>query len=103
MKAIVSLDKVAKEYQLGKTRVPALKGVCLNIKKGDFVTIAGPSGSGKTTILNLIGCVDTPTSGDVSVCGIKTVGMNDKALTKLRLNNIGFIFQSFNLISAHIS
>jgi len=99
MKKIVSLEGITKEYLLGKTVVPALKGIDLDIHAGDFISIAGPSGSGKSTLLNMIGCVDTPTSGNVIICEQNTTGLNDKALTRLRLDTIGFIFQSFNLIS----
>lgn len=98
MEAIVTLQDVKKEYDLGKTLVHALKGVSLEINRGDFISIAGPSGSGKSTLLNLIGCVDVPTSGSVSVCGAETGGLADNRLTRLRLEKIGFIFQSFNLI-----
>jgi len=98
MKSVVSLSSVTKDYPLGKLIVPALRSVDLEIKAGEFTTIAGPSGSGKTTLLNLVGCVDVPTSGSVSVVGQRTEKLNDAALTKLRLHELGFIFQSFNLI-----
>lgn len=96
--AIVEIEDVIKEYPLGKLTVQALRGVTLSIERGEFTTIAGPSGSGKTTLLNLIGCVDIPTKGDVRIDGISTLTLNDKALTQLRLDKLGFIFQSFNLI-----
>jgi putative ABC transport system ATP-binding protein len=99
MSAIVSIVNVIKEYNLGKVIVPALRGVSLEVEKGDFISIAGPSGSGKTTMLNLIGCVDTATSGQVIVAGHDTKNLSDKALTNLRLGTLGFIFQSFNLVS----
>jgi putative ABC transport system ATP-binding protein len=99
MPPIVQITNVVKEYPLGKLVVRALRGVDLTIEKGEFTAIAGPSGSGKTTLLNLIGCVDVPTTGDVIVDGHATAKLNDKALTKLRLHHIGFIFQSFNLIN----
>jgi putative ABC transport system ATP-binding protein len=99
MKAIVSVKDAVKNYTLGKVVVPALRGVNLEVGTGDFISIAGPSGSGKTTLLNLIGCVDTPTSGIVEVAGKNTSQMSERALTDLRLNTIGFIFQSFNLVS----
>ncbi|MEE2902278.1 MAG: ABC transporter ATP-binding protein [Myxococcota bacterium] len=98
MTCVVSIESVCKDYPLGKLVVPALKSVDLTIEAGEFTTIAGPSGSGKTTLLNLIGCVDVPTSGSVSVVGQKTEKLNDAELTKLRLHELGFIFQSFNLI-----
>jgi putative ABC transport system ATP-binding protein len=96
--AIVTVRDVSKIYRLGKTEVPALRGVSLEIGRGEFLSIAGPSGSGKTTLLNLIGCVDTPTSGSVVVHGKDTGGLSERALTELRLHSIGFIFQTFNLV-----
>ena len=96
--AIVELNHVKKVYPLGKTEVHALSGVSLSVEKGDFVSIAGPSGSGKSTMLNLIGCVDTASSGEVRVNGTDTSSLSDKALTNLRHEVLGFIFQSFNLI-----
>jgi putative ABC transport system ATP-binding protein len=99
MKNIVSVKNVVKSYNLGHVVVPALRGVSLDVQEGEFLAIAGPSGSGKTTLLNLIGCVDTPTSGDVELGGNHTGTMSERNLTKLRLHTIGFIFQSFNLVS----
>jgi putative ABC transport system ATP-binding protein len=99
MKPIVSVKAATKTYVLGKVEVPALRGVTLDVIPGDFLAIAGPSGSGKTTLLNLIGCVDTPTSGTVEVAGQDTSKLRERALTNLRLHTIGFIFQSFNLVS----
>ncbi len=95
---IISLEKVKKVYFLDTVEVDALKDITLDIHAGDFVSIAGPSGSGKTTILNLIGCVDKPTSGTVIVHGKNTSGLDDDSLTELRHTSIGFIFQTFNLI-----
>jgi putative ABC transport system ATP-binding protein len=99
MKAIVSVKDAVKNYTLGNVVVPALRGVTLDVVEGDFIAIAGPSGSGKTTLLNLIGCVDTPTSGTVEVEGKDTRKLSERQLTTLRLHTIGFIFQSFNLVS----
>lgn len=99
MAPIVSITNVVKEYRLGKVTVPALRGVSLEVHPGDFLSIAGPSGSGKTTLLNLIGCVDTATTGEVVVNGKDTAKLSDRDLTTLRLNTLGFIFQSFNLVS----
>jgi len=98
MSPIVSVENVSKTYKLGKTEVPALRGVSLEIHPGEFLAVAGPSGSGKTTLLNLIGCVDTPSSGVVRVDGQDTSALSERALTDLRLRRIGFIFQSFNLV-----
>jgi len=99
MDVIVSADNVTRDYDLGKVRVHALRGVTLYVGRGEFLSVAGPSGSGKTTLLNLIGCVDTPTSGAVRIDGRDTRALSERELTKLRLHKIGFIFQSFNLIS----
>jgi putative ABC transport system ATP-binding protein len=99
MAHIVSISQAKKEYYLGKTVVPALQGVDLTVDEGDFLSIAGPSGSGKTTLLNLIGCVDTATSGQVLIDGHDTRHLKDRELTDLRLNTLGFIFQSFNLVA----
>lgn len=95
---IVDLENVIKTYPLGKHSVEAVKGISLEIEKGDFISIAGPSGSGKTTILNMIGCIDTPTEGTVTIAGNITNGLTDRQITTLRHKVIGFIFQTFNLI-----
>jgi len=99
MAAIVSVKDAVKNYTLGKVVVPALRGISLEVRGGEFLSIAGPSGSGKTTLLNLIGCVHTPTSGTVEVAGKDTRQLSERQLTDLRLHTIGFIFQSFNLVS----
>ncbi|TNF37324.1 MAG: ABC transporter ATP-binding protein [Deltaproteobacteria bacterium] len=98
MEAIVALNKVVKDYPLGKLTVQALRGVDLTIAPGEFTVIAGPSGSGKTTLLNMIGCVDVPTTGSVTIAGRETGKLKDRARAKLRLEKLGFIFQTFNLI-----
>jgi putative ABC transport system ATP-binding protein len=99
MNPIVELRTVTKEYPLGNTVVKALRGVDLAFEKGEFTTVAGPSGSGKTTLLNLIGCIDVATAGDVRVAGYSTSVLRERQLTDLRLHQLGFIFQSFNLVS----
>ena len=96
--AVVELEGVRKEYLLGKTKVEALRGVDLKIEKGEFLAIAGPSGSGKSTMLNMFGCIDTPTAGVVRVDGQDISKLSNKELTRYRREKIGFIFQSFNLI-----
>jgi putative ABC transport system ATP-binding protein len=96
--AIVELSDVRKVYPLGTTEVHAVRGVSFVVEKGDFISLAGPSGSGKTTILNLIGCIDTPSGGTVRINGRATERMSDDAVTTLRHETLGFIFQSFNLI-----
>jgi len=96
--AIVELQNVTKIYTLGANEIHALSSVDLLIRKGDFVTIMGPSGSGKSTLLNMIGCLDLPTEGIVKINSIDVSTLNDDELTAIRRNNIGFIFQQFNLI-----
>jgi putative ABC transport system ATP-binding protein len=98
MSTVVSIQNVTKDYPLDKVVVQALRGVSMEVQEGDFIAIAGPSGSGKTTLLNLIGCVDTATTGTVLVDGNDTSKLTDRQLTELRLNTLGFIFQSFNLV-----
>lgn len=94
----IVLEDVKKDYRLGKTVVHALKGVSFAISEGDFLSIVGPSGCGKTTLLNIIGCIDKPTSGRV-LFDNKDIGkLSDDEEAKIRLKNIGFIFQSFNLV-----
>jgi putative ABC transport system ATP-binding protein len=99
MTSIVALRDATKSYLLGEVRVPALRGVTLDIGAGEFISIAGPSGSGKTTLLNLIGCVDTASSGVVEVAGRDVARLSERQVTALRLHTIGFIFQSFNLVN----
>ena len=95
----VRVENATKDYQLGRTTVPALRGVALAVERGEFMSIAGPSGSGKTTLLNLIGCLDTPTAGTVLIDGRRTWRRSATTpLTDLRADKIGFIFQTFNLI-----
>jgi len=96
--AVVVLEAVTKDYPLGKTTVHAVRGVDLRLERGEFVVLAGPSGSGKTTVLNLIGCVDVATSGKVIIAGRDTKRLQESERTRLRLETLGFIFQSFNLI-----
>src|SRR5688500_9552894 len=98
MQHVVSIREATKEYRLGKVVVPGVKNINLDVESGEFFSVAGPSGSGKTTLLNLIGCIDTATSGTVLVDGQDVAKLSDKKLTKLRLNTIGFVFQSFNLV-----
>jgi len=98
MMQAIRIESVSKVYPLGKTEVRALKNINLSIDEGEFTTIAGPSGCGKSTMLNLIGCMDTPTSGEVYIENQPISKLSDKDLTRLRLEKLGFIFQSFNLI-----
>lgn len=94
---VIVLDQVVKQFD-GKRQVTALNGVCLNIQKGEMVSVVGPSGSGKSTLLNLVGGLDRATSGHVSVDGADLSGLGDDELTRVRRDKIGFIFQFFNLL-----
>jgi putative ABC transport system ATP-binding protein len=95
---VLKLEDVSRSYQMGQVEVRALTGVSLDITRGEFIVILGPSGSGKTTLLNLVGGIDSPTSGKITVDGIELSALNDKGLTEYRRNHIGFVFQFFNLI-----
>jgi putative ABC transport system ATP-binding protein len=96
---IVRLENVSRTYSMGKSEIKALKNVTLDIAKGELIVILGPSGSGKTTLLNLVGGIDLPSSGRIIANGIDLSAQDDKGLTKYRRNQIGFVFQSFNLIT----
>ena len=95
---ILQLDNVSRSYRMGLVGVEALKNVTLSVARGEFVVILGPSGSGKTTLLNIIGGIDSPTSGKITVDGLDISALDDKGLTDYRRNYIGFVFQFFNLI-----
>lgn len=97
-KVIVETRKLVKTYQLGDSIVHALRGVNLKIMEGEAVAIMGPSGSGKTTLLNMLGALDTPTSGEVIIDGVNISKMGDKELTLIRRHMIGPVFQFYNLI-----
>ena len=96
--ALVELRGITKTYVQGKVQVPALRGIDLDIERGEFTALAGPSGSGKTTLLNIIGCLDIPTSGTVRLEGRDLARLGPNELADIRLEKIGFVFQSFNLI-----
>lgn len=95
---ILELKNIYKTYQQGKMDVPVLKNISMDIEKGDYVAIMGPSGSGKTTLMNLIGCLDYPSSGEYFLDGENVLLGNDSKLSDVRLNSIGFVFQSFHLL-----
>ncbi len=96
--ALISMKTVVKEYRAGNETIEALRGIDLEVEKGEFTAIAGPSGSGKTTLLNIAGCLDIPTSGQVTIESMQTTGMSAADLAEIRRMRLGFIFQSFNLI-----
>lgn len=95
---MIRVEKVVKDYTMGETVVHALRGVDLEIGKGEFLSIAGPSGSGKTTLLNCIGCIDSVTSGEIFINDERVKSRSKKELALLRRDKIGFVFQYFNLI-----
>jgi putative ABC transport system ATP-binding protein len=95
---IIRLENVWKVYQLGKVELTALKGISLDINRGDFATIMGPSGSGKSTLLNMIGALDFPTRGKVFLRGKDITSLSENQLSQLRGKTIGFVFQEFNLL-----
>jgi putative ABC transport system ATP-binding protein len=98
MSAIVTCRGIVKHYKQGTIDVPALRGIDLDIAKGDFASLAGPSGSGKTTFLNILGGLDRPGAGTVTIDGTEITGLDNNALADLRLRKIGFVFQAYNLI-----
>ncbi len=97
-KAIVETSGVTRVFDVGAAEVHALRGIDLTVDEGEFVAVAGPSGSGKTTLFNIIGGLDEPSQGEVKVGGRPLAGMNRRQLSRLRLDNIGFVFQAYNLI-----
>ncbi len=97
-KLIIEIEKLHKIYILGKTKVHALRGIDLDIQKGEYAAIMGPSGSGKSTLMNIIGCLDVPTTGLYRLNGQDVSGLVDDQLAKIRNKEIGFVFQTFNLL-----
>ncbi len=95
---LIKLENVVKIYDLGAEKVHALRGINLEIEKGEYVAIMGPSGSGKSTLMNIIGCLDTPTSGRYFLNGVNVSELNDNELARIRNKEIGFVFQTFNLL-----
>ena len=98
MENVVDIKNVTKSYQLGETRVPALRGLSLQIKRGEFAALIGSSGSGKTTLLNLVGCLDVADEGEILIESVSIAKLSENEKSDLRNRKIGFIFQSFNLI-----
>tara|TARA_B100000963_G_scaffold356920_1_gene378039 strand:- start:131 stop:808 length:678 start_codon:yes stop_codon:yes gene_type:complete len=96
---IISAKNLKKKYIVGSQTVKALDGINLNVKKGEFLSIMGPSGSGKTTLMNIIGCLDTPTCGSYELNGTSVSSLDDDELANIRNKEIGFVFQSFNLLA----
>ncbi|MEI6510183.1 MAG: ATP-binding cassette domain-containing protein, partial [bacterium] len=99
MSTVIETCQLVKKYKLGAaTEVSALRGIDLQVEEGEFVAIMGPSGSGKSTLMNIIGCLDVPTSGTYRLSGSEVSRMSSNQLADLRAGKIGFIFQSFNLL-----
>jgi putative ABC transport system ATP-binding protein len=96
--SLIRLEKISRRYQMGTETVHALREVSLQIQRGEYVAIMGPSGSGKSTLMNLIGCLDSPTSGQYELNGIQVSEMDDNRLAEVRNKEIGFVFQTFNLL-----
>src|SRR6266436_5909396 len=95
---LIRFQQISRRYQMGSETIHALREVSLEIKRGEYVAIMGPSGSGKSTLMNLLGCLDTPTAGRYELNGINVSEMDDNQLAEIRNKEIGFVFQTFNLL-----
>ena len=98
MSALIRVEKLARRYQIGTEIIHALREVSLEIQRGEYLAIMGPSGSGKSTLMNLIGCLDSPTEGNYELNGHRVSEMDDNQLAEIRNREIGFVFQTFNLL-----
>src|SRR5207344_1351430 len=99
MAAIIEIKDLVKDFRLGDVLVHVLKGISFQIERGEFVSIMGPSGSGKSTLMNIMGCLDTPSSGEYFLNGKNVSEMDDDELAEIRNKEIGFVFQTFNLLA----
>lgn len=97
-KPLITIKEIGRKYVIGSEVIHALKSVSLDINKGEFVALMGPSGSGKSTLMNILGCLDTPSSGTYVLNGTNVSQMSDDALAEVRNQEIGFVFQTFNLL-----
>src|SRR5207249_11688441 len=96
--SLIRLQEISRQYQMGAETIHALRDLSLEIERGEYVAIMGPSGSGKSTLMNLLGCLDTPTSGQYELNGANVSEMDDNQLAEIRNREIGFVFQTFNLL-----
>jgi putative ABC transport system ATP-binding protein len=98
MNNVIEIEQLTKTYMIGDIKVPALRGISFTVAPGEYVAIMGPSGSGKSTLMNLIGCLDKPTTGLYRLDGVDVGAQNDQQLAAIRLKKLGFVFQGFNLL-----
>lgn len=98
MQYLIEAKNLVKIYKLGEVEIPALRGISLKVTEGELISIIGPSGSGKSTLMHILGCLDTPTSGEYFLEGVDVSKMNDYELSRVRNEKIGFVFQTFNLL-----